>query len=202
MKAACVVIVLVAVALVGCASNPKPVAGPTLTTPVVAARPAVAKKTTQEATGELREAILLLRKVHFAYNDQSLSPAVRGSLTEAAAKLQEYPDVELYIDGHTDDRGSEEYNLALGDRRANAVREFLVQSGIPKSRLNIVSFGEEKPEARGKTDAAYAKNRRADFRLIRGNVRLVVEEGTLLNDKGQPMAAADAPEADARYSVK
>ncbi|MDX1541472.1 MAG: OmpA family protein, partial [Geminicoccaceae bacterium] len=78
-----------------------------------------------------------------------------------AAWLLSYPDANVTIEGHTDERGTREYNLALGDRRANAVRNYLVALDVPPTRILTISYGEERPMAAGSDETAYARNRRA-----------------------------------------
>ena len=80
-----------------------------------------------------------------------------------AAFMKANPKIKARIEGHCDERGTNEYNLALGDRRANSAKEFLLNLGIAESRLTSISHGEEKPVAMGKNEAAWAKNRRAQF---------------------------------------
>ncbi len=77
--------------------------------------------------------------------------------------LRRYPKVSVTIEGHCDERGTNDYNLALGERRANAAWQYLVNSGIEPSRLNMISYGEERPVALGHDEASWAKNRRAHF---------------------------------------
>jgi peptidoglycan-associated lipoprotein len=81
-----------------------------------------------------------------------------------AGWLKANPNVRFTVEGHCDERGSEEYNLALGDRRANAVKEYLLSQGIAASRMSTVSYGEERPVCREATEECYAQNRRAHFR--------------------------------------
>ena len=82
-----------------------------------------------------------------------------------AAWLKQHPEVKFTIEGNCDERGSEEYNLGLGDRRANAVKEFLVKQGISQSRINTLSYGEERPVCRVDNESCYQKNRRDDFAM-------------------------------------
>ena len=87
-------------------------------------------------------------------------------LEENARWFRQYPNATIIIEGHCDERGTEEYNLALGDRRAQRVRTYLVQLGIAPDRMRAISFGEERPFARGYDEAAYRLNRRVHF-LVR-----------------------------------
>jgi peptidoglycan-associated lipoprotein len=142
---------------------------------------------TEAATGDLRDLLLSLERVHFAFDGTELVPTAREALDKAGLGLVAHPEVVLYVDGHTDERGTEEYNMGLGDRRARTVVDYLTHYGVPKANLKITSFGEEAPLAAGGSELALAKNRRVDFRLLRGDVQLVLEEGTPVDDQGQPI---------------
>ncbi len=85
----------------------------------------------------------------------------QATLTRQAAWLAKYPNVTATIEGHCDERGSREYNLALGEKRANAAKNFLVSAGVAASRLSVISYGKEKPFATGSDEASWAQNRRA-----------------------------------------
>ena len=143
----------------------------------------------ETAEGHMKDLLLALRRVHFGFDNDTLSDGGKQALSEAAEKLELLPKVELYVDGHTDDRGTTEYNMSLSERRAQAVVAYLKRLGIDEARLNTVSFGEESPMAAGHTDIDYAKNRRVDFRIMRGDVQFMLEEGELVDDSGRPMHA-------------
>ncbi|SNS33334.1 peptidoglycan-associated lipoprotein Pal [Antarctobacter heliothermus] len=100
-------------------------------------------------------------RVLFAVDQSSLSPEARVVLDGQATWLQTNPDYLAIIEGHADEQGTREYNLALGARRANAVMEYLVAKGIPQNRLKFVSYGKERPLEICSEEACYAKNRRA-----------------------------------------
>jgi peptidoglycan-associated lipoprotein len=173
-------------ALLGaCASAQKPAE----TTPAASVstepEPASTAPRTEEATGQVREAMLALRKVHFALDASTLLPEAREALAEAAAKLGQLPEVAIQVDGHTDSRGTSDYNMALGDRRAAAVIEYLTKLGIAADRLQAVSYGAEKPASEEQSQAGHAENRRVEFRLMRGEVQLVLGDSALYDDKGQ-----------------
>ncbi len=85
----------------------------------------------------------------------------QATLTRQAAWLAKYPNVTVTIEGHCDERGSREYNLALGDKRANAAKNYLISQGVAASRLSVISYGKEKPLAAGSDEASWAQNRRA-----------------------------------------
>lgn len=104
-----------------------------------------------------------LRTIYFDYDSSELSSEARDKLEENVRWMEQHPDTRVIIEGHTDSRGSIEYNLALGERRARSVKEYLVQMGVSGGRLNILSYGEEKPAAYGDSKSAYRKNRRVEF---------------------------------------
>jgi len=104
-----------------------------------------------------------LRPVFFEYDSSEVSPAAQALLDANATVLKTYRNWTVTIEGHCDDRGSAEYNLALGERRAVAARAYLVSLGVPADRLRTVSYGKEFPFDPGKDEAAFAKNRRAHF---------------------------------------
>lgn len=100
-------------------------------------------------------------KVQFAYDSYELDDQAREVLTKQASWLRRYPQVQVTIEGHADERGTREYNLALGERRATAVKNFLATSGVASSRINTISYGKERPEVEGSNEEAWAANRRA-----------------------------------------
>lgn len=106
--------------------------------------------------------------VFFDYDRSEIRPDAAAVLRRKADVLRASPSVQLRIEGHADERGSTEYNLALGNRRAEAVRQFLVGFGLAESRFSIVSYGEERPLDRGSNEAAWARNRRAQFQITAG----------------------------------
>ncbi len=106
-----------------------------------------------------------IKRVYFAYDKAQLSAAAKTTLQQNALQFRQYATVNFVIEGHCDERGSEEYNLALGDRRAIAVRDYLIQLGIERGRIQAVSYGEELPLDTSKNERAYARNRRAQFSL-------------------------------------
>ncbi len=116
-----------------------------------------------EANKKNEPEVLTLQTIYFNYNEAVLTDASQEILRTNAEWLRRNPDANIIIQGHCDERGSTEYNLALGERRAGAVRKYLVQLGIDAGRLNILSFGEEMPLDPGNSDDGHAKNRRAEF---------------------------------------
>jgi peptidoglycan-associated lipoprotein len=98
--------------------------------------------------------------VHFAYNEYNIEDSDKGVLGRQAAWLAKYPAVRLTVEGHADERGTREYNLALGARRANAVKEYLVSQGVSTGRLETISYGKERPICTESNEACWAQNRR------------------------------------------
>lgn len=104
--------------------------------------------------------------VYFEFDQHNLREDAKDALRRNHKALRENPHVRVEIQGNCDERGSEEYNLALGERRASAAREYLVGLGIPVDRITIVSFGETNPAVSGHDESAWARNRRDDFAVI------------------------------------
>jgi peptidoglycan-associated lipoprotein len=100
-------------------------------------------------------------RVLFDYDSSVLDPVATQTLDRQAAWLKQYPDIIVTIEGHADERGTREYNLALGDRRASAVKNYLVALGVSGDRLLTISYGEERPADAAHDDSAWAQNRRA-----------------------------------------
>jgi len=104
-----------------------------------------------------------LKKVYFDYDDDKLTAETRSILSDNALWLKKNQAVEIIIEGHCDERGTIEYNLALGDRRAKAARKYLMRLGVSGKRIATISYGEEKPADFGHDENAWAKNRRAEI---------------------------------------
>lgn len=100
-------------------------------------------------------------RVFFGTNQYDLSMEARQVLDKQAAWLEQYPSLNVTIEGHADERGTREYNLALGERRANSVRNYLSALGVSPSRIHTVSYGKERPAVPGANEAAWAQNRRS-----------------------------------------
>src|SRR5688500_14086080 len=122
---------------------------------------------------EMRSA--LSAPVYFDYNQAELAEDARATLDAKVPVLVANPALRLRIAGHTDDRGSDEYNIALGQRRAVTVREYLAARGVDAARLDVVSFGEEMPAVPGEDEGAWAQNRRAEFEVVAGEITNVGE---------------------------
>ena len=104
-------------------------------------------------------------RVFFALDKSNLSSDARSTLEKQAAWLKKYGSVKITIEGHCDERGTREYNLALGERRANSVKDYLTAQGVNPSRMKVVSYGKERPVAVGSTNAAWGQNRRSVTRV-------------------------------------
>lgn len=107
-----------------------------------------------------------LQIVYFDFDSYRISSAGRSAIQANASWLKDNPKATVQIEGHCDERGTTEYNLALGDRRAFAVRDALVSAGVAKKRLSTISYGEERPSDPGHDEAAWAKNRRGQFVIL------------------------------------
>lgn len=111
-----------------------------------------------------KETLLKLEKVFFDFDAYTLNALAREVLARNAEWLRQTPEARLTIEGHCDERGSDEYNLALGQRRADAAKNYLVGLGIAADRLTSISYGEERPAVAGSDESAWSQNRRAEFR--------------------------------------
>ena len=137
---------------------PEPVAEPTIVPPEP-----VRDETIRSATLDDLNRSAPLKPVFYEYDSSDLTPAGQAALDENAALLKRYGTWAITIEGHCDERGTAEYNLALGERRAVAARAYLVSLGVPADRLRTISYGKEFPFDPGHDENAYAKNRRAHF---------------------------------------
>jgi peptidoglycan-associated lipoprotein len=110
----------------------------------------------------------LAAMINFDYDQAVVRPADQQTLDRKAAILVSNPGVKLRISGHADERGSDEYNLALGNRRAAAAKRYLENKGVDASRIEVISYGEERPLNPGSDETAYAQNRRDEFEVTAG----------------------------------
>jgi len=121
----------------------------------------------EHLTGSAVEALEMLlfrfENVHFNLDSSVLLPAGKRALNRKVAWLASHPEATVIVEGHCDARGSSAYNLRLGRRRAETVRAYLVEQGIAPRRIQVVSWGKERPEASGSGESAWSRNRRADF---------------------------------------
>jgi len=108
----------------------------------------------------------LLKDIHFDFDKYDIRPGDTEILKENAALLMKYPKVKIQVEGHCDERGTNEYNLALGERRANAAKKYLLSLGISTDRISSISYGEEKPLDAGHNEEAWSKNRRGHIVIL------------------------------------
>ena len=101
--------------------------------------------------------------MYFDFDRATIKPNQRAKLDEVASCMADPQAAPLQLAGHADERGTEEYNLALGERRADAAKKYLTSKGVPGDRMSTISFGEERPAVSGSNESAWAKNRRAEF---------------------------------------
>ena len=114
-------------------------------------------------TGKAAKIPLIFETVYFDYDKSDVRGDAARTLQQNAKVLKEYPEVKITIEGHCDERGTVEYNLALGDRRAISVKQYLVDLGVSPNRITTISYGKERPADLQKSESAFAKNRRAEF---------------------------------------
>jgi len=110
-------------------------------------------------------------RVYFDLDSYQLRPEVYPRMDAQVAWLQRYPNVTIRIEGNADERGTREYNLALGARRAESVRTYLVERGVNAGRIDTISYGKERPIAAGSTEEAFARNRNAHTAIVSGATR-------------------------------
>lgn len=156
--------VLASLLAIGCAKQPAP--QPT-EAPAMQQQQQQAPADTGVKETEVKETVSYsvsdLTRIHFDFDSYVLTPSARKTLAQNAEVLKALSGVKIRIEGHCDERGSDEYNLALGERRAQAAMNYLATLGVPTSRMSTISFGEEKPLDPGHNEEAWAKNRRAEF---------------------------------------
>jgi peptidoglycan-associated lipoprotein len=109
----------------------------------------------------------LFEDIYFDYDEYEIRAAAKAILEKISTWMLTNRASKISIEGHCDERGTNEYNLALGDKRAKAARDFLIALGVPSGRIEMISYGEEKPVCSEKTDACYAKNRRVHFVILK-----------------------------------
>ncbi|HEY0778847.1 MAG TPA: OmpA family protein, partial [Gemmatirosa sp.] len=136
-----------------------------------AQRRARARDGASESVVGSRRAVLLA-PVYFDYDQSELRDDTRAALEAKLAILTQYRTLRVRVSGHTDDRGADEYNLALGGRRAAAVKRFFAERGVDPDRVDVVSFGKERPTCETEDDACWGRNRRAEFAVVRGGEAL------------------------------
>jgi peptidoglycan-associated lipoprotein len=151
------VFVLTLLALAGCASRETTEVAPALENDELA------------LSEQERQAAMTISNgiIYFAYDSFRLTTASEGMLAQKAEVIKQFPRLRVTIEGHCDERGTEEYNLALGERRARAAYDFLVNMGVNAGQLEMVSFGKLHPAVLGHNEAAWSKNRRDEFKVYK-----------------------------------
>ena len=104
--------------------------------------------------------------VYFDFDKYDIKAEYRDMLQQKAELMKQYPSIRVRIEGNCDERGTQEYNLALGERRARAAYEYMIRLGVPAEQLDIISYGKERPAVEGTGEAVWAKNRRDEFNVI------------------------------------
>ncbi len=143
---------------------------------------AQAERLRQEGEARARAAELagvresLTEMIFFEYDSDQLTSAAEDRIRAKAAIMRSNPTLRIRIEGHADERGSTEYNLALGQRRAEGVKNFLTGYGLDAGRISTVSYGEEQPAVQGSNESAWARNRRAEFEMTAGQISSVPSE--------------------------
>ncbi len=161
----------VAMGLVGVVSGcgrkqAAPVPDPVVAAPTQEATPVARPATpTEAAAAPVNRRAILEQRIHFEYNRSDLTPEAQAILTAKAEVLRAVPGTRVRIEGHADERGSDEYNMVLSRQRAVVAKRFLAQLGVEAERLETLGFGEEQPIDAGSNERAWAANRRADFRI-------------------------------------
>jgi peptidoglycan-associated lipoprotein len=150
-------------------AKPAPTEAPMTETPTQesAVRPETAPAQVGEAGKPGADLQSELQKIYFNFDSAALSDEARSALSKNAELLSKNSSVKVRIEGNCDERGSDEYNMALGDRRAKAAMDYLVNLGVQPDRLSTLSYGEEKPVDPGHDEAAWAKNRRNEFVIVK-----------------------------------
>lgn len=155
---------LLAIGLVGCASSPKDEAAAQAAVTPKAAMASTPSAAELEAR-QLKEAAEKLagKSIYFDYDNFTIKTEYNALLQQQAELLKRYPKLGVSLEGNTDERGSSEYNLSLGQKRAEAVRKALTILGVPEAKVEAVSFGKEKPKADCPEEKCWSQNRRVDF---------------------------------------
>ena len=149
---------------VGCKKQPAPTPAPVA--PTAAPVPVEAPPAAPE---EVVQMVANFQRVFFELDSATLDASSKGALDENVEIMTNNPRIKVELQGHADERGTTDYNLALGQRRADSVRSYMMNSGVSPSRLSVVSYGEEKPLRGGTSEMAYSRNRRAEFVITWGD---------------------------------
>jgi peptidoglycan-associated lipoprotein len=158
----------------GCGHKPQPeTPEPMSQAPIQITEPtstpiSTSEEPTRERSLDDSQRATLEDRISFDFDQSDLSSAAREKLSAKAEILRGIPNLTLRIEGHADERGSDEYNLALSNRRASSAMRYLINQGVAQERLESVGYGEERPLDSAETEAAWAKNRRDEFRVSNG----------------------------------
>jgi len=156
---------LLSVMMVACKSTDEVVAPAESTAPPAAqSAPAGPSDGLTDAQRRERDAALATRIFYFEFDKSDLSAEARAALVHHANQLKANPSTRYRLEGHADERGTREYNLALGERRAQAIERYLQVQGVSATQLETISYGEERPAETGTTEASYSKNRRVEVK--------------------------------------
>ena len=159
-------------------SSPEPAPAPSVemeTEDVTKPTPAPSPRRTTEMESERIETSLsaeeysrqgALKTIYFDFDRSNIKDDYKAALRQNSSWIKEHTEFNIVIEGNCDERGTNEYNLSLGDRRANSTKQYLTSLGVPANRLRTISYGEERPAARGHNESAWSKNRRAEFRIV------------------------------------
>ncbi len=181
MRVSRLTLVLASTTLVLGACRKKPVVAPqTEAPPAVAQQPTRPANTTPAARDTMEEyrtklaatRARLLETIYFEYDADELRDDAKSNLDSKLSVLNANPAVKIRIAGHCDERGSDEYNIALGRRRSEAAKRYLTDRGIDASRIETASFGRERPAVQGTSEEAWSRNRRDEFEIIAGGDQL------------------------------
>jgi peptidoglycan-associated lipoprotein len=158
-----------ALVIAGCAKKPEPrpepPPPPKMEEPAPAPQPEQPKVDEEALRRQRIQARIaeVFKPIYFAYDQSTLSPEGQSTLQEIGKLMKEVPEITARVEGHADERGTNEYNLALGERRSKTVQDYLSSYGVQASRLQTISYGEEKPATDGHDESAWKQNRRVEF---------------------------------------
>jgi len=167
MRLKLLTLITTAIVLVACASEPEEstatTSGGAAVEPSKGTDASITALPTQDPKSQKWLDINVGGRVLYDYDKSDLTSEARDTAAKVATWMQSYPDVTLTLEGHADERGTREYNLALGERRANSVRSYMEDLGVEDSRLSVISYGYDQPAAPGSSESAWVQNRRAVF---------------------------------------
>lgn len=163
MGARIISLLAVLVLVAGCTSHPKDTANTTAQGDMTANMQPVANGAQQgPAPGTEQDLVVNVGdRAFFGYDQYDLTPDARATVEKQAQWLKTYANVNVMVEGHCDERGTREYNLALGEKRATTVRNYLIANGVAPNRIQTISYGKERPAVLGSDETAWAQNRRA-----------------------------------------